>query len=287
MRLLSLSSQVVLGHVGNSALALPLARLGVELLAVPSVLLSNHPGYGGFAGAPLDSGLLRRVLDGLEARGLPQGLDGLLSGYLGAVENAQLLAERLARWRRLQPALPYLLDPVLGDATPGGAGRLYVVPELPALLRRALLPLADWVTPNPFELALMAETEIAEGADALVRQARALLRGRCQGVLVTSYAEGERIGLLLVTPAGAWSLLAPRLHFELAPNGAGDLLSGLFLVELLRQGEPLAAARRALARLQAVLVETLRQGGRELALLAAQDSLAIGEEKGIAVRSLG
>jgi pyridoxine kinase len=287
MRLLSFSSQVVLGHVGNAALALPLARLGVELLAVPTVLFSNHPGYGGFGGGPLESALLRGVLDGLEARGLPQGLDAVLSGYLGLADNAMLLADRLEHWRRERPDLPYLLDPVMGDAAPGSPGRLYVVPELPALLRHRLLPLADWITPNPFELALLTEGEIAADAGTLVQQARGLLGRRCRGVLVTSYLEGESLGLLLVTPAGAWALLTPRLAFAVPPNGAGDLLAGLFLAELLPQTEPLAAARRALARLQAVLAETLRQGGRELALLAAQDRLAIGEEKGVAVRSLG
>lgn len=287
MRLLSLSSQVVLGHVGNSALALPLARLGVELLAVPTVLFSNHPGHGGFEGAPVEPELIGRLLDGLEARGLPQGLDGVLSGYLGTGEAAGLLAERLGRWRRLRPELPYLMDPVLGDAAPGERGRVYVAAELPRILRKALLPLADWVTPNPFELSLLVQEEIVQEGAVLLRQARALLGGRCRGVLVTSYAEGDGLGALLVTPAGAWSLLTPRLPLTPAPNGAGDLLSGLFLTELLRQRDPLPAARRALARLQVVLEETQRQGGRELALLAAQDSLAIGEEKGVAVRSLG
>jgi pyridoxine kinase len=231
--------------------------------------------------------VLRSVLDGLEALGLPQGLDGVLSGYLGLADNALLLGERLEHWRKDQAALPYLLDPVMGDAAPGGGGRLYVVPELPALLRRRLVPLADWITPNPFELSVLAGEEMATEAAALRRQARSLLGGRCRAVLVTSYAEGGQLGVLLVTREGAWSLLTPRLAFAQQPNGAGDLLAGLFLVEILGRDDPLAAARRSLARLQAVLEETQRQGTRELALIAAQEKLAIGEEKGVAVRSLG
>jgi len=287
MRLLSLSSQVVLGHVGNSALALPLARLGVELLAVPSVLFSNHPGYGGFDGAPLEADLLRCLFDGLEARGVPETLDGLLSGYLGRAETAELFAERLRRWRAGRPDLPYLLDPVMGDGPPGEAGRLYVVRELPRVIAQELLPQADWVKLNPFELAVLAEAEPAVEAATLRRQAERLLGGRCRAVLVTSYAEGERLGALLVTPDAAWRLLAPRLIFERAPNGAGDLLAGLWLVHLLQGADPLAAARRALSALHAVLARTLRQGGRELALLQAQDSLASGEENGVEVSDLG
>jgi len=301
MRLLSVSSQVVLGHVGNSALALPLARLGVELLAVPTVLFSNHPGYGAFDGAPLDGELLARLLNGLEARGLPEGLDGLLSGYLGTAETATLLAERLVRWRARRPDLPYLLDPVMGDGPPGEAGRLYVVPELPRRIARELLPLADWVKLNAFELSVLAAGRPATEAGELVEQARRLLRGRCRAVLVTSYGEGERVGALLVAPDRAWRLLGPRLEFERAPNGAGDLLAGLWLAKLLAPGgdaggnpggDPLRAAQDALGLLLGVLRETRRQegvelGGRELALLQAQDRLAIGEENGVAVLPFG
>ena len=287
MRVLSLSSQVVQGHIGNSALALPLARLGVELLAVPTVVFSNHPGSGSFDGVPLEARVPGLMLDALEQHGLLAGLDGVLSGYLGESWTATLLRDRLLRWRRERPDLPYLLDPAKGDTSPGEHGRLYVVSELPRVIRRELLPLADWVRLNPFELAMLSRGEPESEPAALARQARQLLGDRCQAVLVTSYAEGERLGALLILHDGAWRLLAPKLRIDPSPHGAGDLLSGLWLIELLRTAEPLQAARYALAQLHGVLQETARQGLRELALLQAQDRLARGEENGVEVSALG
>jgi pyridoxine kinase len=287
MRILSISSQVVLGHVGNSALALPLALLGVEFYAVPTVLFSNHLGYPAWGGGALDTDLVRRLLDGLEGQGLPERLDGVISGYLGRGDNAQLVAERIARWRRQRPDLPYLLDPVMGDMEPGEEGKLYVPGEVPAMLRRNLLPLADWTTPNPFELSLLTQSEPAQDEAGLRAQAQRLLTGRLRGVLVTSVIEGDRIGFLLVLREGAWRLLAPRLRFEIVPNGSGDLLAGLFLVEILQGAPPLAAARRTLGRLHGLLRETQRLGGRELAQVAAQEILAKGEENGVEVSALG
>ena len=46
MRILSMSSQVAYGPVGNTAAVPALQALGHEVLAVPTVILSNHPGHG-------------------------------------------------------------------------------------------------------------------------------------------------------------------------------------------------------------------------------------------------
>lgn len=287
MRILSISSQVVLGHVGNSALALPLARLGVEFYAVPTVLYSNHLGYPTFGGGPLDTELVRKLLDGLEGQNLPQRLDGVITGYLGRGDNAKLVAERIARWRQARPDLPYLLDPVMGDMEPGEAGKLYVPGDVPAMLRQNLLPLADWTTPNPFELSLLTQAEPAKDEAGLRAQAETLLRNsRLKGVLVTSVVSGDRIGFLLVLREGAWRLLAPRLDFAIVPNGSGDLLAGLFLVEILKGAAPPAAARRTLSLLHGLLRETQRQGGREPAQVAAQEIFARGEENGVEVSAI-
>ena len=46
MRILSISSQVAYGPVGNSAAVPALQAMGHEVLAIPTVMLSNHPGHG-------------------------------------------------------------------------------------------------------------------------------------------------------------------------------------------------------------------------------------------------
>ena len=180
MRLLSISSQVVAGHVGNAALAHPLACQGATLLAVPTVLFSNHPGYGRFAGRALPGEEVAALLAGLEAGGFLAGLDGLLTGYLGRPETALAAAEAAARLRA--GGCRYLLDPVLGDA-----GRLYVAEGIEAVVRDRLLPLAEAVTPNPFELERLTGQATGEAAQQLAA-ARLLLARGPRLVLVTSAA---------------------------------------------------------------------------------------------------
>lgn len=282
LRLVSVSSRVAAGHVGNAALGLPLGCLGVELVAVDSVLFSNHPGYGSHAGLVVPGETVAAILAQLDRLGVLAGAAGLLSGYLGTAETATAVAATLRAQRAARPDWPYLLDPVLGDH-----GRLYVAPALAAAVTRELLPLASLLTPNRFELETLAGRAIA-GEAALLAAARGLLRGPTRAVLVTSaYEEGDRIGLLLVTGAGAWRLWTPRHAFTLAPNGAGDLLGGLWLRESLRQPDLLSAARLAVARLLAAIARTAAEDRRELALVESLGRLAAATPDTVAVEAAG
>ena len=92
-RVLSIQSEVAAGHVGNGAARFALQRLGVDVLALPTVLFSNHPGHGGFAGRAIPAQDLKDMLDGLAAGGFLDGVDAVLSGYLGAPEQAEIVRE--------------------------------------------------------------------------------------------------------------------------------------------------------------------------------------------------
>ena len=59
--LLSIQSHVVYGHVGNSAVAFPLQRLGAEVLPLHTVQFSSHAGYPGWRGRVVRRGGDRRM----------------------------------------------------------------------------------------------------------------------------------------------------------------------------------------------------------------------------------
>src|SRR5580698_95749 len=93
MSVISIQSQVAFGHVGNSAAVLPMQMHGIDVIAVPTTLLSNRPGYPTLRGRILDAELVADLLRGIEERGAVDGCRMILSGYLGSAEIAAVVAD--------------------------------------------------------------------------------------------------------------------------------------------------------------------------------------------------
>jgi pyridoxine kinase len=272
MNVLSIQSHVAYGHVGNSAAVFPLQRLGFEVWPVHTVQFSNHAGYDGVTGKVFPAAHVREVVEGLAARGVLGSCDGVLSGYLGAADLGAAVLEAVDRVKAANKDALYACDPVMGD----GEGGLYVDPALPAFFRDQALPRAEIITPNLFELETLTGANVAslEGAVAAARRAIAL---GPRIVLVTGLRhEATRPGeveLLAVTEAAAWRLGTPYLEFATPPNGAGDMLAGLFLGHYLGRRDAGRALEAAAAATFAVLAATQAKGARELQLIAAQDQI--------------
>src|SRR3954463_8785674 len=181
MNVISIQSQVAFGHVGNSAAVFPMQTHGIDVVAVPTTLLSNRPGYPTIRGRVLDAQLVADLLLGIEERGAVDTTTMIMSGYLGSADNAKVVADFVARAKAKNPALLYCCDPVLGDRDRG----LFVHADIPPLVRDLLCPLADIITPNHFEFEWLC------GANALtsgqmIAQAQTLLSRGPSTVVVTS-----------------------------------------------------------------------------------------------------
>src|SRR5258705_13318769 len=146
MSVISIQSQVAYGHVGNSAAVFPLQMHGIDVIAVPTTLLSNRPGYPTLRGRVLEAQLVADLLLGIEERGAVDACDMILSGYLGSPDIAAVVADFVARAKARNPALTYCCDPVLGDRDRG----LFVAAEIPPPVRDRLCPLARTITPTTF-----------------------------------------------------------------------------------------------------------------------------------------
>ncbi len=271
MRFLSVQSSVAYGHVGNSAATFPLQRLGHEVWPVLTVVFSNHTGYGAWRGPLLAPDDVRDVITGIEERGVLPTCDGVLSGYLGSPGICDVVVDAVARVKAANPDATYTCDPVMGNATSG----CFVDPAIPPVLRSQVVPAADIITPNQFELGFLTDTapdtlgSTLESADA----ARALGPAT---VLVTSFlppdGPDDTIGMLAVTDDGAWTVRTPRLPMK--ANGSGDLTAALFTAHLRTTGSPVDALARTASSVHAVLKETLDSGERELRIVAAQEAIA-------------
>ncbi|UOQ58417.1 pyridoxal kinase PdxY [Leucobacter allii] len=271
MRILSIQSSVSYGHVGNSAAVFPLQRIGVEVMPVHTVCFSNHTGYGAWRGPLMSGDEVREIVLGIEERGGLAGVDAVLSGYQGGDSIGDAILDAVDRVKHHSPDAIYACDPVLGNARSG----CHVAPEVQRLIRDRVVPRADLITPNQFELGFLTGT----APDTLETTLDAVDRARELGpqtVLVTSVERPDRpagtVEMLAVTPAGAWLARTPHLPFKV--NGSGDVTAALFTAHVRRTGDAADALARTTASVFALLERTLAGGGRELELVAAQEAYA-------------
>jgi pyridoxine kinase len=219
-RILAISSQVVRGHVGLSAIVPALQRLGHEVLAIPTIILSNHPGHVRAAGTRVEVNTLMSMLDVLDANGWLADVDAVLTGYLPTPEHVYFAGQAIDLVRARCAAAIILVDPVMGDDPRG----LYIDPAAAESIRDGLIPRASIVTPNRFELSWLSGRTVQSIAEAAAA-ARHLTRGH---VLATSIPDGAaRIANTSVSTAGVHVCRVDRL--ARVPHGTGDLLSGLFI----------------------------------------------------------
>ena len=248
---LAISSSVARGAVGLAAIVPVLQGLGHEVIALPTVLLSNHPGHARHARHDVPAAALLEMLAALDEPGWLSGVDAVLTGYLPGSEHVHVAAEAVHRVKRRRPDARFLCDPVIGD-DPGG---LYIGAAAAAAVRSLLLPLADLMTPNRFELAWLSERAVTTAAEAAAA-ARALPP---EATVVTSLGgDGPEIANVLIGCEGAWSCAVPRQ--ENVPHGTGDLLSALLLGHWLAGRTLNEALGLATAGVKAVVDRSLGAG---------------------------
>ena len=269
MQILSIQSAVAYGHVGNSAAVFPLQRIGVEVMPVFTVNFSNHTGYGAWRGRVIDPEEVRDVLLGIEERGAFARTDAVLSGYQGSEGIAEVVVEAAARVKAANPAAIYACDPVMGNATTG----CFVAPAIPDLLRDRVVPVADLITPNQFELGYLTGSE-PRTLDETLEAADAARAMGPSTVLVTSVerpeAEPETLEMLAVDDRGAWLVATPRLPFH--ANGSGDVTAALFTAHYLRERDAADALARTVSSVFELLEATLASEERELQLVPSQQA---------------
>ena len=271
MKILSIQSAVAHGHVGNSAAVFPLQRIGVEVLPVYTVTFSNHTGYGAWRGPMISPEDVREVITGIQERGILPEIDVVLSGYQGGEGIADVIIETVARVKAANPDAVYACDPVMGNAASG----CFVAPAIPVLLRERVVPVADIITPNQFELGFLTGTEPGDLRSTLASVDAARAMGPST-VLVTSVQRPDRpegtIEMLAADDDGAWIVQTP--HLPLKANGSGDVTAALFTAHYRATGDAATALARTASSVFDLLERTQLSGQRELQLVQSQEAYA-------------
>jgi pyridoxine kinase len=255
---LTIQSQVAGARVGNSVAAFAFERLGVRALCLPTTLLGRRPDRGSAGGGPVSASQLSSMLDALEADGALARVDLVLSGYLGEAAHAELVRDAVRRVKSANPSATYVCDPVLGDTESGQ----YVRGDIADAISQALVPAADLITPNIWELGRLTGVPVHNAASA-VRVARSL----CRAAVVTSIPSPHGIGALYCDAHDAWVVETPRAPG--AAKGAGDLFTALFLAHRLGG----RAAPEALERAAGATYDVIARDADDLAVIESQDNL--------------
>jgi pyridoxine kinase len=268
MNILSIQSHVAYGHVGNSAAVFPLQRIGIEVWPVHTVQFSNHAGYDAWRGRVFSGESIRMVVQGIEERGVLGECDGVLSGYLGSPDTSEAVLDSVTRVKGANPAARYCCDPVIGDAERG----VFVRKRIPEFIKERMLPAADLVTPNQFELDYLSGRNTSTMAE-LAAAIDALHECGPHVVFVTSLntreTPSDSIDLVVSDGSDRCRLRMPRL--PVVANGAGDLIAALFFAHHLSTGSAAEAMALAASSLFGVLSRTAEAGASEMLLVEAQE----------------
>ncbi|MDD9338344.1 MAG: pyridoxal kinase PdxY [Providencia heimbachae] len=276
---LSIQSHVVFGHAGNSAVAFPMCRMGVDVWPLNTVQFSNHTQYPQWTGTVFPAQHLTDIVSGLAQIHKLATCDAVLSGYIGSAEQGKDILAIVQQVKEANPQAIYFCDPVMGHPEKG----CIVAPGVAEFFCNQALAVSDVIAPNLLELETLSGETIKT-----VEQAVDAARGLCQKgpktVLVKHLSRAgyraDRFEMILVTAEHSWHVSRPLVDFgEKQPVGVGDLTSGLMLVNLLKD-EPLdKALEHVAAAVYEVMIKTKEMGEYELQLVAAQDKMVSPDHK--------
>lgn len=246
-KILSIQSSVVFGYVGNRAATFPLQLLGHDVSCLNTVQFSTHTGYPGPPrGLRLTRQQIQELYAGLVAstRHDDSQWDGILTGYVPGVEGVQAISETIIpdlqqqHHQDKEQTVVWVLDPVMGDEERG----LYVSPEIPPLYRQ-LVPYANVITPNQFELAQLSQLEIQSMAQLKAGIEKVHEMG-VKNIVVTTFRDPEDTKVIKIigstvngTSGGngnSVSQFGVDVPYYSRPyQGTGDLFAALLLAALL------------------------------------------------------
>jgi pyridoxine kinase len=270
MNILSIQSHVVYGHVGHQASTFPLQRLGHEVWALPTVLYSNHLAHPSFTGRKLEPRLIEELIEGLRKLDFLGRIDTVLTGYLGDAPTVPVVIAALEAARAKKPEVVFACDPVMGDD-----GALYVSKELAQAIDKELVPRADILFPNIFELQHLSGLPVTGLKD--VRPAMEALRKKTRRALIVATGipdetHRELITALALDDSGLWQAKAKR--HDMGASGNGDCFAALFLGRYLGHRDLPTALGNAVEGMSLIAALTAATKADELKIIESQERWA-------------
>ena len=209
-------------------------------------------------------------MEGLAANHLNK-YSHVLTGYIGSESFLNQVSHEISQLKLINPSLLYHCDPVLGDN-----GLFYVPESLVQVYRDQVLPIADAITPNDFELRQLS----GEPCDTLENTLVAIDKLHSIGpktIVLSSIAlndegdndDGNNLTLICSCKLNDGNINRARLDFPRidAPfTGTGDLFSALFLAwcDICGTSNCGEACERAVSTIHKVLTTTMQHQSEQI-----------------------
>lgn len=265
---LIISSFVAASQVGANAAAFCLRRLGIEAIVLPTTLMGRHPGWGEPGGGSVEADVLRKMWSAIRQQDIK--FDAVLSGYLGQDSHIDLCADIIQEIKRNNKSAFTLIDPVMGDN-----GALYIPATRAEAIAKTLIPLADMITPNVWELSYLVGQNFSSHKE-IIEAARSLAPESLITSAPESHDNHDEIGAIWTNHDNVVQVSHKR--FSTVPHGGGDALAATVLGHKLSGLSSITATERAVGSIFAIMkaanaMTSNQSGRRELPLIETQDAL--------------
>ena len=222
----SIQSNVMHGYVGNRA-SLPFYHAsGLETCQLDTVRLAAHPGYGTTARDVICAQSMTRLFDDYLKLSDTNTITACHTGYFGTADQVSATASFIKALQQRNPDMHVLVDPVFGDK-----GRSYVPEDVITAIIECLLPLADILTPNQFELSYLTNQPL-DSLDQAKSALHHLISKPNQMALATGIGNKATIHDLCLHKGQIYDISAPLLDYGV--SGAGDAFASLFLSQIIK-----------------------------------------------------
>ena len=228
---------------------------------MPTTLLGRHPGWGEPGGDPLSAAHLRSMWAAIKLQELK--IDAVMTGYLAQDDHIDVALEIIGDVKAANPDAIILVDPVMGDN-----GKLYVPESRAQAITTRLLPAANIITPNVWELSYITDAHCIKFPDIV-----SAASGLDMACLVTSVPQNGSIGAIFVD--GPARYYVHHEAFASVPHGGGDSLAATFLAHVLEGDSRRDALAKSVASIFAILSAAVTEDAGELPLIREQDALII------------
>ena len=186
---------------------------------------------------PVDAQIVRETLDCLH-RDLPPA--GVKIGMLATAATVEVVSDYLEHLKRLSPEVPVVLDPVIRSSS----GRELLSVEGIAVLRRRLLPLVGWITPNLTELSQLTGRPVTN-QEELEPAVRSLQRASPGLNVLATGGHLDRPDDLLLSADGEVQWFPGERIKSSSTHGTGCAFSSALLSRLVQGDAAAEAARKA------------------------------------------